>query len=308
MAFRIKRKETVEEALKRVLREQIEKAEAELKDEKGRDLHESIHQARKRCKKIRGIYRLIRPEIPEVYRRENRRFRDAARELSAVRDADAMIETYDALMNRFGDELEDRRAFANIRRRLTLRRNRIADEEVDLDAKVERVQEALDAARKELDGGSLSAEGFASLEAGLAKTYKRGRKAMRRALAKPTNERFHEWRKRTKYYRFHARLLRGMWKDVLSPLEKEVDKLGELLGKDHDFAVLTELLHSEREQFGSKADLAAFLGYIDARQQELKNEARCLGERVFASKRKELVRLCGSYWETWHSEWRPMVV
>ena len=60
MPFRLKPKETLEDGLKRIAREQVDRAIAEIDDESlPRD--EAIQQVRKRCKKIRGAVRLVRP-------------------------------------------------------------------------------------------------------------------------------------------------------------------------------------------------------------------------------------------------------
>jgi len=307
MAFRIKRKESAQEGVKRIIEEQIGKAESELAA-RDHDLHESIHQARKRCKKIRGLYRLVRPEIPKaIYKRENKRFRDAARELSAVRDAEAMTEAYDLLMDRFGSEVE-RRKFGEIRRKLTLRRNHIAESEIDIEFKVERFQHILARARKRLDKWSLTRPDFKVLEKGFKKTYQRGRKAMATALKKPTNENFHQWRKRVKYHRYHVRTLRSLWPEIISPLEQEVDRLGDLLGHDHDLAVLAEILHEDRKKWNRSADLETFLGLIETRRQELKEEARSLGKRLFAGKPKRVVKRLSRYWDAWWDQDAPLVV
>ena len=49
-------------------------------------------------KKLRSALKLVRPVLGEkAYRRENERFRDVARELSDVRDAQVRAETVEAL-------------------------------------------------------------------------------------------------------------------------------------------------------------------------------------------------------------------
>lgn len=54
------------------------------------------HDVRKRCKTVRALLRLIRDEVgKDVYRRENRALRDAARALSPVRDAAVLIQVHD---------------------------------------------------------------------------------------------------------------------------------------------------------------------------------------------------------------------
>jgi len=308
MAFYLERKESVEEGVKRVLGEQIGKALEELPNAGDPGLHEAIHQARKRCKKARALYRLVRRGAPDAYRRENRRFRDCARDLSAVRDAEAMTEAYDAVMKRFADTIENERDFSEIRHRLTLRRNAIAEGEVDLPEKLEAFREGLENAKSSLDDWALEDDGFDVFGKGVCKTYKRGRKAMAAAAEARTDAAFHEWRKRVKYHRFHIRMARKMWQRVLPRLEKELDRLGELLGDDHDLAVLTELLHAEAKTYSKSADIKTFLALAAQRRRELQKAAFAIGERAYALKPKERGRLLECYWGAWKSEKEPALL
>ena len=82
---------TVAEGLQRIAGEQIGKALAEIDDDK-LDRQAAVHQARKRCKKIRGLIRLVRSGFAD-YAVENAIFRDAARTLSFMRDTEAALET-----------------------------------------------------------------------------------------------------------------------------------------------------------------------------------------------------------------------
>ncbi len=60
----------------------------------GMDRHETVHEVRKRCKEIRAALRLVRGVLP-TYSAENAHYRDAARRLSDIRDAQALVETFD---------------------------------------------------------------------------------------------------------------------------------------------------------------------------------------------------------------------
>ncbi|MDQ8204363.1 CHAD domain-containing protein [Pelagicoccus sp. SDUM812003] len=299
MAFRIKRKESPGQGLKRILREQIGKAEAELSAAKGEDPHQAIHQARKRCKKIRALYRLVRPELEKVYQRENRRFRDNARRLATVRDAEAMTEAYDRTMAYFEDGIEDRAQYAGIRFHLTNRRNALASSELDLEERVERFRRDLERGREVAGSWKLDSKEFDGIELGFRKTYKRGRKAMKAAIARPSPKRFHEWRKRVKYHRFHLRALRGIWRHPMGAFEDEMDELGELLGDAHDLHVLDRYLEENRDQFSDKVDLDGFLSYSERLRHELEHEAVTLGRRAYASKPKRQIKWYRKRWDIW---------
>ncbi|MBC8129586.1 MAG: CHAD domain-containing protein, partial [Rhizobiaceae bacterium] len=100
MSYRIDPGAPLDAETRRVFTEQLDKATAELSAPASGpdgDLHEAIHDARKRLKKLRGLLRLVRPGHERFYRTENERLRDIARTLSAVRDRTALIESLDAL-------------------------------------------------------------------------------------------------------------------------------------------------------------------------------------------------------------------
>ncbi|MEZ4569166.1 MAG: hypothetical protein R2849_02320 [Thermomicrobiales bacterium] len=62
MAYRLEPDEALDVGVRRIATEQVEKALAEL-DDSDLDRHATVHQVRKRCKKIRGLLRLVRPGL-----------------------------------------------------------------------------------------------------------------------------------------------------------------------------------------------------------------------------------------------------
>jgi CHAD domain-containing protein len=298
VGYRFEPDETVTDGVRRIAAEQIDKAVKELTDDE-LSRHEGVHQARKRFKKIRAVLRLVRPAISETYQAENAWFRDEARRLSRVRDAAALIETFDVLRETFADQADDE-LLDKVREALVERRGRIADEEIDLQEQVDALVAKLGEAKERVAGWTLSEEGFDAIGPGFKKTYGRGRKALEAAYADPTPENFHELRKRSKYHRYHIRALRRLWRKVLNPYRDAVHDLTDLLGENQDLRVLRETLLAEPETFGDRRDLQALLGLVDRRQAELRAEAEPLGRKVFAEKPKAFTARIGAYWAAWH--------
>ena len=300
MGYRLQRSESVKAGIRRIAREQIEKALGELHDD-ALDRHAAVHQVRKRCKKLRGVVRLVRPVIGKTYKQENARFRDAAGRLATMRDTEALIEAYDKLMDRFEGQVE-RRAFASVRRALTMRQQQILDEEVDLEERIAAFEAEMQDALDHLESWKFKAGGFKAVAGGLEKTYRRGRKAMAAAYEEPTSERFHEWRKRVKYHWYHTRLLQPVWEPLMGKRRKALSELSDLLGDDHDLAVFRDTVTTEPRGFGSERDVQVFLGLIDRRRAELQAQARPLGERLYAEPPEALRKRVRHYWKVWKSE------
>lgn len=299
MAFRILENESVEEATRRVAREQIDKAIGELEDRE-LDPHETVHQVRKRCKKIRGLIRLVRPQFEASYQRENDWYRDSARSLSYVRDAQSLVETFDALMERFSEPI-DSRAFSSIRRKLIDHRRNVSADEDGLRERLDDFLDRMYEGRDRVAGWRLKRDGFRALNGGMQQTYRRGRSAMRTAYKKPLAEHYHEWRKRAKYHGYHVRLLRQVWRKPLEARRGELERLSDHLGNDHDLAILRqtllELIHQVKE-----ASIQSIVGMINQRQVELRLRAMTLGARVFAEKPKRFASRLRAYWDAWREE------
>jgi CHAD domain-containing protein len=300
MSFCLLADESVEEGIKRIANEEINQAIKEI-DNPRLKRSEAIHEVRKHCKKIRGVLRLVRPQFEQTYQFENAWFRDTAKGLAELRDAEAIIETYDSLLDQFDDQVE-RRAFAPIRRALTLRREKLIEETGNLNEKLKKIRARMEKAAGRVVDWQLNVDEFDGIDGGLVATYRRARKTMGAAYNDPTAENFHEWRKQAKYHYYYMELLRELWKPVIRSLVKEADELSDLLGDDHNLDVLHKTLLKSPKQYGKKRDIQVLVGLIDRRSAELRVEANTIGARVFAEKPKALGRRFRRYWETWRSE------
>lgn len=298
MPYRLLDNETPEKALRRIARNQVNKALRDIHDS-DLDRHETVHEVRKRCKKIRGLIRLMRPAF-DGYKSENTWFRDVARKLSDIRDAAALIECVDSLTRHYAADLEDE-VLGTLRSSFVERRDAIY-RSIDIDERLKAFTKAIKASQQRIDTWVLTEDSFEAVRGGLEKTYKRGRKAMRKAFTQPEVERFHEWRKRVKYHRYHIRLLRRLWPVVMQSWRDEVKRLSNLLGDDHDLGVLRGVIVAEEERFGSLHKLQVYLALIDQRRTELQAAAHTLGRRVYADKPAVYTDRIGRYWTAWRAE------
>jgi len=297
MPYRIKHHQHLSEEIRRIAEEQIERAIGEL-DDKNAARASTVHQVRKRCKKVRAVLRLVRMRLDDdgTFKRENAWFRDAASGLSFIRDAAGLIETYDRLMTYFSEQI-DRSNFGNIRRQLTIRHQEIADHGID--GQIVELRERMQAGHERVSEWAKRIESFDDLVPGMKETYQRGRQAMSAAYDDPTPELFHEWRKRTKYHWYHCRLLQGVWPAVMKTREAELSRLADFLGEDHDLSVFREALTRVDDPLASGSTLEALLGLIDQRREELRKQAEPLGGRLFAEKPKHFTRRIRSYGKEW---------
>lgn len=295
VAFRLRRTETVPAGIRRIARERIDDAIAQLQ-RSGDDHAEGVHQARKRFKEIRAVLRLVRYEMGDRFRVENRWYRDTARALAQARDAQAAIETWDKLRDSFPEQTGTQ-SMAPIRGRLEQRLERIANE--GRNASSADVLAGLEAAHERVERWPLYNDEFAALKAGVKRTYAQGRREQDTARANGTDEAFHEWRKRVKDLWYHTTLLRRTWDDVMSARKRQLKMLSDGLGDDHDLVVFGQLIQDEPGLFGAKRQQAQLLDLIEARQQSLREQAHELGGLLYAEKPGAYARRLEAYWHIW---------
>jgi CHAD domain-containing protein len=249
------------------------------------------------------LLRLVRPPLGDVYARENAFYRDAARDLSDIRDAHVTLETFEQLLAHFAPTL-DEAAFEPLRAALE-RRRELGDTQHALAERLDRFKGRMAEGRDRLSTWRISDDGFDALAEGFALTYRRGRKAMRAACRDPGTETIHEWRKRAKYHWYHVRLLQGIWDAPMRAVRREIRTLSDLLGDDHDLAVLREIVLAEGEGLGEPTVLETVVGLVDRRQVELRREAARLGGRLYADSPSTLLRRLECFWDCWYEETAP---
>lgn len=276
--------------VRRIGHEQIDRALAVLADT-SLDEAARVHAARKRCKKLRALVRLVRPQLGKKrYRGLNRHFRDAARRVSDTRDAAVFVATYDRVCERFAGEI-DRRGTASIRAALT-RRLQARERTPGSDARLERLSEDLERGHALIDAIELHGEegGFDAVCGGFVAVHDRARVDREAAAASRSAEAFHEWRKRVKYHRHHLKLLRALWPVPMKALHDEASRLGELLGDAHDLAALDAHLAAEPDGLGNPRHVESFTGFARTLRAELEAAALPLGNRSFAEKGKRVAK------------------
>jgi CYTH domain-containing protein/CHAD domain-containing protein len=297
-AYRLLPDEDAAEGVRRVIVGRLDKAAERLREAGGADgdaLAEAIHGARKDLKKARAALRLVREELgAKAFKRENRTLRDAARTLSASRDAEVKLATLDALVET--GEVPPA-ATARWREALAADRDRIVGAE---SGGTEEAVAAIEAVAARAPGWRLRAEGWKLLSPGLDTAYREGREAFAALGGEPGFEAVHDLRKRGKDLWYQLRLLRDAWQPVLEPTAEEIHDFTDKLGDHHDLAVLCVDLAGRTEVDPVHRETLRAL--IEARQASLLSEARAAGERVYAEKPKAFERRLHGYWRAWRRD------
>ena len=303
MAYKLRADEKLTDSVRRNAHDQLQKALKELRDGIHADPVGSVHAARKAIKKERALLRLARPTMKSAERRsENATLRDAGRRLSAMRDAEVMLQAFDALAERFTGQLPEA-SFRAVREQLERGRASEHQRAAQSEAVAEAIH-ALDGVERRVDEWSFTREGWRAIEAGLERSYRQGRAAMRTARRKPTLENLHDWRKRIKDLWYDARLLSEVGGPTLSGYAEEAKQLSELLGDDHDLGVLGQTISATADQV--PVDVGPLLHLIDHRRDQLQAEAEVVGERLYAEPPRAFVRRTRRYWKAGRKAAQPI--
>lgn len=298
MAYRLKKSESVPEGIRRIVLEEIDAASEQLA--KTKDTDEAIHEARKGLKKIRGVMRLVQPELGSVYQRENTRFLAIGGKLSELRDATAIIEVFDGLIDKYKNNLRAD-ALASVRQGLE-KSKRVTEQTIDAAKTMQQAIVTLRSVRKRVKDWPLESDGFGSLAPGLTERYRRGRKAMAFARKYQTPESYHEWRKRVKDHWYHIRLLQSAWTEVFKARESSLKDLETWLGDDHNLVVLCAKIQQDPDLFGEAANLQLFQALSAQYQKELRESALSLGERLYEERSRPFTQGISKLWDAWHAE------
>ena len=297
MAYRFERDEILSDGVRRIAAEQLEAALDGLAAPSRDEVAGVVHDVRKRCKKVRGLIRLVRPAMGKQYRTVNATVRDAARELSSIRDAHALLATFDDLLAAAVPPASTP-ALQAVREGLVARAEAATDAVAEADARVERARALLQQALDSVGRWPVS-DDIADVAAGLSKTYNRGRNRLAECIDDPSDGNLHEWRKRAKYTWYHVRLLRDAAPSVLEPLAHRYHDLSDAIGSDHDLAVLTEIFRSAPDEFGGADAVRDAQLLIDGQRADLQRRAVRLGVRLYVETREAFGARLTGYYEAW---------
>lgn len=291
MSFRIRPGEHAGREIARIFTGRLAAAVEAL----GTEGPKGVHDARKRLKEARALLRLARRPIgKEAFAAWNRRLRDLARLLSAQRDAAALVEAWDRLA------AWDRRRFSSASmRRVRQRLEARVDAQDDAGRQRAEAATALEEARREAENWRLDGEGFALFAAGVRRSYRDGRAALKKVRRKSAHDELrHEWRKRVKDHWYQARLLQEAWPELFAPLADALKLLSDRLGEDRDLALLSSLISEQPALFGAANTRRAIVAAVLERRTQLYAGALPAGERLYAERADALTLRWGRYWLT----------
>ena len=297
--MRFRAGEHLAEAIDRVTDEQFDVALG-IADSPAQDRALAVHSTRKSLKRLRAMLRLVRDVIPEdCYPTDNQVLKLIGLELSAVRDSWVMSQTLGRIVphNPATDE-----ALPELVARLESQYRATSRAVLDNEAQIVSIIEQLENAKKRSSRWVVLANSdaplphaFVSIRPGLERVYKRGRRGLHIVQGSPTDTLLHVWRKRAKYLRHQLEALNVLDPTRLQELEDRLERLTDLLGDDHDLAVLSARL-TEDTSLRDGVDVDPVLAAIGHHRHELQAEAVELGATIYVDPTGKFISRLEKLW------------
>lgn len=282
MAYRFEFDECPQAGLRRIAVEQASKALNRLRKDRGEEA--TIHECRKSLKRLKALFKLVRGGLGKAaYKREYGTVRDLGRDLSGVRDFEVMPKTLASLQSVFGLETKItepiQAAIERAHGALIKQSNR--------DEIVAAAIEVLEVAKARFELLELKDASFEIVAAGVAHGLKNLREEHDTAVGSDNPEAYHEWRKSAQLHWRHLGLLKEAWPEFFAARIRIARSLAEVLGLDHDLAVLSQFVEDLPKSRLSISRRRRVLECALSRQHELRAEARAYALPLIADEPAE---------------------
>ena len=260
----------------------LEKLEQHLKKQEGDE--EYIHRIRVHIKHLRAWLRLLKIKTDEIYWKDmDSELRDLAKSLGSARDLQVIEKTIDEFASRAEDEAEQQ-----VLKKLhaSCGHEEIINN-IDWNSFKQDLQEHIKYFREYF----VHVDSASDIRNDLMRHYKKTGKSADTAFAHDHDfERLHKFRKNVKALNYHVGYLNNGFQNQGKKIKKQLNELGELLGRIHDLDILRLYTESlDRRRFDSN-DRTVTDRILERELQRLLTPARAISDKIFSLRPENFVR------------------
>ena len=264
-------------------------------DRPGSSRAEDLHEMRLCIKRMRAMWRLLRPSIyVKIYQRENAGLRDVAIRLAKFRDDDVMGATLQSLATKTTVK-KLRTALQELEREIAP----APDWNQDLESALHSAGKAMLKSSHALGNLTIEARGWLAFSPGLNLSYRRACKSFHRVAQLSTDEQFHVWRKRVKDLLYQLEILLPAWPQRSIPRHRKLKDLAAMLGEHHDLAVLRQRITDHLDRDGARNSCEPVHALVTREIGKLSIEAILCGNSLFNIDDKEWIERLHQHWLHW---------
>ncbi|MCB1519249.1 MAG: CHAD domain-containing protein [Hyphomicrobiaceae bacterium] len=298
MAYRFKLNESIDAGLRRIMVEQIDRSIALLTSNEDRAV--AIHETRKAMKRARALLRIVAPGLRgDVRKRYNAQFRDIARVLASSRDNTVLAATATSLAATVEGKAKAAAETLAAEAAKAAGGAGADGEGASRKQAASHVAEAIAAlkkARRAVARLKLSDRMFPVIARGLEKSYRTGRRSLRKALADGDEDDFHELRKSVQTHWRHMVLVAPAWPQMVNVRAELAKELSDLLGAEHDLSMLINRAEATVDGHHRPAGSDELVRAAKARQSEIRREVAGKAALLFAERPENLAERIETCW------------
>jgi CHAD domain-containing protein len=253
---------------------------------------ELVHEARKAIKRMRALARLLRYELGEQeLERVNSSLRAAGQRLAGARDAEVRLATLQRLRARHPKALT-LEGIERLSEQLEREREQASEPTPPQDVLADIAD-----MRRHLARWNLVEHDFEALAPGLKRIYREGCRRYARVKREHARnaEDVHDWRKRVKSLYYALDMLGGASAKRARGATRRAERLGDLLGEEHDLWLLAAYVEQHPDAFGEDTSAhETLLKLTERRRERLRGRALELGARLYERKAGDFTRRIGN--------------
>jgi CHAD domain-containing protein len=297
MSLAIRRQERVPQAIQRRVLERIQSA-VELIGSSRVPEGDNVHRARKQLKQARALLRLIRGQVGhKPWARADDGMRKTMQALSGPRDATVLVETLQTLNKRGALPA---RVYGHLRQ---LTESDLATMQADTAARNERLRKILNEVARQVDRFHSTCNGWRAIGSGIRRIYQAAQSSAA-PLARQVecdDTTLHTCRKRVKTLLHALEFLEPTQPKLLTARIRTLHRLSDLLGEDHDLAVLQAALHTRLAYPLTVGQTSRLEAAIAAARCPLQRRARRVARIALAEESEEWVKQLRRFWKQWRA-------
>jgi CHAD domain-containing protein len=293
MSYQLRRNQTLGANLRRICRKQVKGALEMVRGE--REANDTpVHETRKHLKKARAALQMVADEIGRSrYKKQDHCFRDVARLISDVRDAEVRLQTVRELQ-----EITRRTSQQTFRKTEELLLAELGHFMAAFAGWQKQAAPQLEKLQGEIGDWPVENLDCKGIRCAAQRAYKAARHALVCAKSKPRPENFHEFRSEAKRLLYQLRILRPINPLVIGALIDDLDAVAEVFGRSHDLYFLGERLRCDGAQPPPR-ETRELVAVIEASEVELQDRGVDLAKRFFEERPRDFGHRLGTWLQQW---------
>jgi CHAD domain-containing protein len=277
MTFALRSGESISKGLKRSLVSDLKRALREV-DALNSEGH--IHELRKRIKRMRALLRLVHQNIgSQAFHCVDARLQKAGKQLAELRDAEVSLTTLEGLKNDRVVRIQPK-AVQTLLEQLATRHKAALIRLLGHKHRIRHIKQRLKESKRDVGRWKLGS-GWQLIQAGIIATYNTSQNCLANAIADPSIEKLHSWRKEVKCLWHQMQFIHALHGRRVSRLEKRLHDLATALGDDHDLAILAQVVIDNREEVDISSCALSFATAAKKKRLKLQEQAFTLGRHLF---------------------------